>query len=455
MTDSPSTPSSTPIRFWLVLLGTAFALRGLVAWGLFGGLPLASDAAYYAEVATQFVAGTFGAQPYFWPPGWPYVLTAVFAVLGSSPAIARGASVVLGVLTVALVVRLARLTIQDDRSVRIAGWLAALYPPMLLYAGVPNAHPLAGVCLLGLAVALIEGWLRRRPSWGLLAGLALGSAILTRPSAVALIGVGVLAATWIVYRCPERRRLVLLGGSAGLLVTVLCLAPVLAHNARYDAGYTVSTNNERNLFLGNNPHTPYYKTHHLAQRPPDELGPETHAYLDSIYALPDSRAAMLRETRRYVRTHPGATAWRTFSRMRAFWGFDYLGARHVQLQRGLSTPVALVPLGADAGGYVIVILLTLVGLTVRTRLRHGLLLLGLVVGYAAPYFLAFSTGHYHFPVMGLLMPLAALGVDVLRVPADRLRALRNPWLWAALLTFAIIQAEYAYHTLRYAPGATL
>lgn len=425
----------------------AAVARGLVAWGLFGGLPLAPDGSLYAEVAAQLANGTFGEQPHFWPPGWPYVLASVFAVLGSSAAVARGVSVVVGVLTVVLVARLTQLTVPDARVTRTAGWLAALYPPMLLAAGLPNAHPWTGLCLLGLAVALIEGWRRGHASWGLLAGLALGSAILARPSSLALLGLGVPAAAWLAWRYPARRRLVLLGGAGCLLVTTACLAPVLAYNAHHGAGYTISTNNERNLFLGNNPHTPHYKTHHLAQRPLEELAPEARSYLDSLYALPDPRAAMLDETYRYVRTHPGATAWRTLNRMRAFWGFDYLGARHVQLQRGLSPPAALIPLGIEAGGYVAVLLLTLVGLTVRWRLRFGRLLLGLVMGYAVPYFLAFSAGHYHFPVMGLLMPLAALGVDTLRVRADRQRALRNPWLWAALLILVLIQVEYAYHTL--------
>lgn len=442
---------SDRLRFWGTLLGTAFLLRALVAWALFGGLPLTSDAAAYAEVARQFVAGTFGDAPYYWPPGWPYVLTGVFAVLGSAAGVARGASVVVGVLTVALVVRFTRLAVDDERVVRTAGWMAALYPPFLLSAGVPNAQPFAALCLLALAVALVEGWQRERPSWGVAAGLAFGLLVLTRPSALAFLGLGGLAALWIVWRVPGRRRLVLLGGSAMLLVTTVIVTPVLGLNADRGAGPTLSTNNERNLFLGNNAYTPLYKTHHLAQRGLDELPPETAAYLDSVYAQPDPRAAMLDETRRYVLDHPGATAWRTLNRARAFWGFDYLGARHVQLQRGLSTRTALLPLGFEAGGYVLLMLLVFVGLTLRGEMRYGWLLLGLVVGYAAPYALAFSAGHYHFPLMGLLMPLAALGLQALSTPDGRRRALRNRGLWLAALAFMLLQAEYAYHTLVYAP----
>ncbi len=82
--------------------------------------------------------------------------------------------------------------------------------------------------------------------------------------------------------------------------------------------------------------------------------------------------------------------------------------------------------------------------TVDGEWRRWLLLL--VVGYQLPYCFAFSSGTYHFPVMGLLFPLAGAGAAALAARSGRsLRALCGASVPAAI--FMLIQVQYAYYAI--------
>jgi hypothetical protein len=260
-----------------------------------------------------------------------------------------------------------------------------------------------------------------------------------------------------------------------------------AHDARSGAGWTVSTNNERNLFLGNNPYTPDYKTSHLGQRPRGELGLETRRYLESFYARGDSRSAMQHAAIAYMVEHPIQTTRRTLNRAMSFWGFDYLASREIQKwagadqERGATRRAAygaasLFLLGVEAASYLAVATLALAtlfaipgvplaadgipgvpiaaagtpgagtpGVAIPGRPAWRSWLVALALGYEVPYAVAFSGGTYHFPVIPLLIPLAAVAAQR---PVRTWRYLRESRrAWVALGVFAVVQAEYAYYAV--------
>src|SRR6202035_2087785 len=113
---------------------------------------------------------------------------------------------------------------------------------------------------------------------------------------------------------------------------------------------------------------------------------------------PDARAAMQREALSYVLAHPFRSAWRTLNRAVAFWGFDYLASREMHAWRGAGALVLLPLMALEAGGYLVVAMLALVGIFVG---QHSYApsarawLVGLVLAYEAPYAIAFSGGTYH------------------------------------------------------------
>jgi hypothetical protein len=394
-----------------------------------------------------------GTTAYFWPPGLPFLLSGIFRVLGPGAAQARLLTVGAGVAGVALVVVLAEQVAREHRTVLAAGWLAALYPPSLLLAAQPYTEELALVCLVGTTVAVLKSWETRRAAWFAVAGAALGFGILVRPSllsvAAALAVIGVIA--WRRDRAANgKTRQLLVGAAAMAAVVAVILVPVAAFNANHGGGLNVSTNNERNLFLGNNRYTPLYKASHLAQRLPEELPPEVRAYLADFENRPDSRAAMRSEALRYMSSHPLETIVRTTNRIRSFWGFDYVLSREIQQAYGGGGLTLLVPLSLEAGGYVLVATLILVGLiTARRRIRRpAVWLLPVLAGaFMVPYAIAFSVPVYHHPAVGLLLPFAAAGLWELN--ERRSGMLRDKWVVAGVALFAAVQIEFAWFAARF------
>jgi hypothetical protein len=268
--------------------------------------------------------------------------------------------------------------------------------------------------------------------------------------------VPVIAAAWgtVAYREPGARRVVAGGALVAAVTAFGCVAPICAHNALAGGGWTVSTNNERNLFLGNNPYTPDYKTSHLGQRSLDELPPDAKRYLASYYDRPDNRAAMQHAAVAYMVAHPFRTTLRTLNRTTSFWGFDYLASREIQRWRGWGTRSTLPLLAFEGASYLAVAGLALVSLFALPDAGAAVgagpfawraWLIALAVAYQIPYALAFSGGTYHFPVVPLITPLAALAVTQPREAWRRLTSSRAAWV--ALAAFAAIEGEYAYYAV--------
>ena len=434
------------VKRWAWVLALAFALRALVGFVWLRSMPLVSDAKSYVDVASDLLVTFPGKGAYYWPPGNPFALAAVFAVFGESLWATRALMLVLGVAGVALTALIARQL--DPKSETISGVLAALFMPAVLLVGQSYAQHLAAVCVLGVAYFGLRAVREGNLVLFAIAGLALGLGCLTRPSMTSLALV--LFVAWLLeLRATKSTRASLaLGGAVAVVLAAAVVAPVLAHNRALGAGLTLSTNNERNVFLGNNPYTPDYKTSHLGQRSLDELDPESRSYLESFYARPDARQAMQHEAFTYAAHHPAVTAYRSFNRATSFWGFDYLASRLIQEDRGWGKRRMLPLLALEAGSYVLVMVLAIAGLFAFRDARDPFWarwLVWLVMAYELPYVLAFSGGTYHFPVVPLLIPFAGVAAARYREIATRVRASRGAIL--ALIAFFAIQIEYAYYSM--------
>ncbi len=434
-------------RWWVTLVSAAVGVRAFVAFGLLGGMPMVSDAREYFELGSRFARGDVGGA-FYWPPGESVALAVGFAAFGSSLVVARALTIAASAGTVVFSALLAG-ELAGERARRAAGWLAALYAPSVLLCGQTYAQHLAALCLAALAYFGLRAAREGRPLMFALAGIALGVGTLTRPSMGSLVPVLVVAWGGAALRERSTRSTVVAGAVLAACVALACVAPAYVHDERAGSGWTVSTNNERNLFLGNNPYTPDYKTSHLGQRSLDELDAETRQYLSAFYDRKDSRAAMEHEAVAYMVLHPYRTAVRTFNRVTSFWGFDYLASREIQRWRGWGARATLPLLAIEGGSYLALATLALVSLfalrgTGDPGWRTWLLALALV--YELPYALAFSGGTYHFPVMPLLVPLAAVA---LARPAETWRrARRSHTTWVALAAFAVIQGQYAYYAMK-------
>lgn len=441
----------------LLILGCTLLAYVLIAFVLFADMPLRSDAAGYSKQAIAIAATFPGNEAYYWPPAMPYILAAAYNLFGESLAVARGVNILLCVLMVYAAILLTTEATNDPQKGRIAGWMAALYPASFLMAGQTYSQHLTAAGLMLTGYWLLIAYRRGNVGWYLLAGIALGGTALARSSAMSLLpALGILAgvAYWRLRRNPEQtvvatRKSLIPGSLLFLVGTALLVIPVMLHNVKHGAGWNISTKDESNVLVGNCKYTHHYKTNQLAVRDFALMEPEVREYLIRMRDLPNARSAMMKEAVEYVIAHPGITAWRTLSRIRAFWGFDYMLARETQNQYQLSNLQMLIPLSLEAGGYVLMMIGVLLGLFFARSLLSPpatTLLLVMAIGYQVPYMLVYAAGTYHFPAVFLLLPISCVGwIWTLQQWRQRWPVIaRRRWFWAAVALFVLVQIEYGY-----------
>ncbi|PXW93688.1 dolichyl-phosphate-mannose-protein mannosyltransferase [Sphaerotilus hippei] len=442
--------SSVEVRQIVLLFVAALLLNHLVGTWLLQDAPVIGDALQYLERARQLFRGEDDGLPHYWPPGAPLVLAGLFTLLGRADmAIAQVFMSVLSALTTVLVFLLA----HECRGRRSVAWGAALLhglsPTTLWMARQTETHTF---CALWIAAAsLFAVRFLRRGAWTdlLLAAVYAAALVLTRPGSAPLL---LLLAALPLVR-TRRWPLVLPQTAAVLLVALVFLLPVLQFNHARGAGWVLSTNNERNFFIGNNPHTPAYKTGHLAWRPLEALPADTQAYLRRHYEAADPRQAMMQSSLAYLREAPWAFVQRCASRFRNYWAFDYEQGRRLQIHLAALGPVSWVPAVLQALGSAALVWLFVLGLPALVRQGQGRWVGGVLLVcllYQLPHVVAFSSPVYRAGLGPLICVLAAAGWQALR--AERTSGLARPShrsrLTVAVLSTVLLLAihvEAAWH----------
>jgi hypothetical protein len=467
----------TKASYWLLLTLAALAVRVAVTFWLLGACTQSSDALNYAKQASDIVAGRW-TYPNFWPVGRSIGLVPFFWAFGVSEAVMKWNAVVFDIGCVLLAAILAHQTLRGKFAARAAGWIAAFYPPMVLLSGWTYADNVTMFFLLAfatLAIAACRDGQQNQYRWKSSAlwfasGCALAMAILTRPAVQGVLASG--AACCFAFLIVRRFRptfLASLGeaswksvGAAALAFTpgvLCCTTPVLWHNASLGAGWVLSTNNEMNSLLGNNPYTPHYKTWQLGEVRGFNSA-EFHAYMARFLNDHTPRSAMVHEAIRYILERPDIFLLRTANRLRAFWGFDYSIVGEIQKQWTANGKTTLTPgrklgivalFAANGGGYCLVMLAAIAGLFLFRKAgamdgRDAAFLIAVVLAVQFPYALTHSNACYHTPLLGFLFPFAAVAIDeALQGKSGRWPTLlRSKWFWAAVAAFIFIQVEYAY-----------
>jgi 4-amino-4-deoxy-L-arabinose transferase-like glycosyltransferase len=215
--DLSVVPWLTRWRDLIVVLAVALMAR-VVYWVLVTpDYSPDSDAAQYFDLARNIVNGHGYAMTFpqlelhptaFRPPGYPYLLAAVFKVFGIHNGVGAGRvlSMICGLVAIALVYVLVR-RLSTPIAALVSGLCMALYPPLLANDTVLLTESLSLALLAGVLLALV---VRRWPLAAVLCGLL----ILTRASAQYLMIVLVI---WVLWQMGWKRALGFLAIVAAVL----------------------------------------------------------------------------------------------------------------------------------------------------------------------------------------------------------------------------------------------
>ena len=167
------------------------------------GSAVYSDMANYDQVALRLQHGVRVAGDTFFPVGYPALLALEYTIGGRHFVGVGIVQAVFGALTCVLVYELALRFGRSPSLAFVAGAVAALYPPFLLYGSLLLTEAVAPFwCALAIWLLFRAEDARNRVRlvmWSVLAGIALSVAVVTRPNLLLLcpvVAVFPLAGQW-------------------------------------------------------------------------------------------------------------------------------------------------------------------------------------------------------------------------------------------------------------------
>ena len=431
----------------LVLFGLAIRI-----WFLIAGLdvPLFSDARCYHDVAVQM--GTSNTFSTFWPPAHPFYLYLWHKIFGAGEVVSKIAIlpwyILFCIFLVLVVKRLFGLVAANVSLV-----VVAVFPTIIYHSIFPFTQLQAGACLL-LIVYLLVKYLEK-PIWRYTIAFALVSAflVLLRPSSLALFFL------LVAYLFLRGRKVV-----HALLVLVIVLGVVSGwmYKANRMTGRLVLINdsNSMNLFYGNNPYTPLYKTWWFGSHwTVDEGVPEGFiSMMKEIKSKPidEQQSAMRKLAIEHILKRPDLFIIRSASRFRCFFSFPTITGSMLRSQGVVSTRTSLFIILIDGLIYITIFLTAIMFLCSNDFSspggRYYKLILLIVSGYALPYWFCYSHPTYNFPVIPLFLVLS-MGYFKGLIEEGRgmgwfpLKGKRRVFGILVMLAFLAIQVEWVIRNL--------
>lgn len=379
-------------------------------------------------------------RPFLRPPGYPYALAVIYAVVGPSSCIGPiVVQMVLGLASVLLGFALAR-RLFDDAVAHVAALLMALYWGFVYFEGKLLPPTLLTSLLLAWLLSLTywdpeAGAPRRCLLIAGASGLLLGVSALVRPNML-VCALPVLTLVWLRRRRAQPQPRPGARGRATATVLAFALATALPVTVTTVRNYRVSgqtvlisANAGVNLLIGNNS-----RASGLFQAELPGLGTFGHmADYDGVMRRaseqvghPLNEAQVSRELSsralRFVRERPGRALELYGAKLRHLLGRAEHGHNHViAMDRRASITLRSLP-----GDFGLVLALGLVGFVVARRQRgvvDGVLpavdwemcvvVATATVVYAASFLPFFITGQYRIPLVAPLLVFGAAGLVAL------------------------------------------
>jgi len=384
--------------FIFILIGLVIRIYILA---LSNGSSLISDSKGYHNVALQMDCSSKFST--YWPPALPFYLHLWHKLFGSTETVSRIAMIPWYILLCLFLFLLVRKVF--DASVANISILAVTFFPTFIYHSISPLTQLPAAALLALiGYVMIKHMENPGFVYPIVLGLALGFLVLLRPSSVALL---LLIVFYYIFRARK------ITSFTVMMAIALVIVSGWMYKAHSMTGRFVLINdaNSMNLFYGNNPYTPLYKTWWLASHGKMEDGiPSGFTELMwKIESKPlDTQQRIMREIAvRYILKHPDLFLVRTASRVRCFFAFPTFTGSILRATKLLSRRASLLVILIDAIFYFAVMLSAIIFLCSRglsfLEYEHYKIILVVTLGYAVPYWLSFSHPTYNFPLIPLFL----------------------------------------------------
>lgn len=313
---------------WIFLAAAAIRVA-FAGWS--PGVPLSDGRFYHMHAALLLDTGRYlngdGSPAIRWMPGWPALLAALYAVFGVSPRVGMVAAGVLDAGTAALTALLgARLL--GAREGQLAGWLYALWPGMVYYAGTLFTEPLFNLLLVSTLLCLSYGREGEgHPALEVAAGLCFAGAAYVKSEPLALVP----ALLFAIWRLDPRPRPALRRAGLLLGVTGCLLAPwTLRNYLTFDRFIPTSASGGVVVHLANQEGATGGQDFHLQRELSRRYRGDTQA--ETTIRRNDVGWG---EARRFWREHPGEALSIVARKLRLTYGGDVQGARTI---RGTGRP---------------------------------------------------------------------------------------------------------------------
>ena len=214
---------------------------------------LTLDSQVYHEVALAAAAGEWShGETFFQAPLYPWVLGAIYSLVGPSQTLVKLFQILLSVASCWLIYRLAN-RVFDRTVALVALAISAVYGMSLYFANeLLVVTVIVFLDLLGLDFLIRAAGDGRKMLWAA-AGVVFGLSAIARPTIlpfVAVVGVWIVVSGWRSERIRTALREAILFGVG----VALPIAPVALHNFLADGDFVlVAANGGVNFFIGNNP----------------------------------------------------------------------------------------------------------------------------------------------------------------------------------------------------------
>ncbi|MEX2246207.1 MAG: glycosyltransferase family 39 protein [Dehalococcoidia bacterium] len=409
-------PRLTPLAA-IVLF--AFAIRLVwIAWADFQPT-LSDDAGRYDFLGRSLAEGggyvnPNGATTMFWPPGYPFILTAVYklwperAFGDHEVTAALVLNAALGAATVALVYAIGRRAF-DERAALLGAGITALFPSLIFLSGVTLTETAFTFCALLGVWLLVETEARRDLRLLVLAGAIIGFAALVRGQAALL---PLVAAPFWLAATRDLRATAVRVAITGAMVALALLPWTIRNYIESDALVPVASNAGVDLYIGHSDGA-------------DGRGRKVDDFVFRYPELPPAEAEArisregFREGLEYAAKHPLREV--ELSARKLFWLFytdrEALRWTEAHGERPFLSAPARDALNVLSDVYYYAVLaLAVIGAArwASWRRPERLLLLSLAAYWTLVHIAFFADPRFHAPLLPLAALFAAAGIQAAR-----------------------------------------